>query len=266
MVMPRTTNRGAVHVSSFAPKGILSTIRDHAGECALLALPRAFWVLLVTGVAAASLFAALLVVLRFVNPPVSSFMAGRWLAGASLEQRWVPLSAISPHLIKAVIVSEDGQFCRHRGVDFRELEAALRQAENGALDQVRGASTITMQVAKNLFLWPSKDFVRKGLELGMALMMDGLWPKERVLEVYLNIAEWGPGIFGAEAAARYHFRKPALRLNEREAALLAASLPNPIKRSASRPGPGLRHLAQVVQNRAQSAGQRASCILAKGVR
>ncbi len=207
------------------------------------------------------LSSVLLLFFRFVDPPMSTLMLGQALTGSKIEQRWVDFDRISPNLVRAVISSEDAQFCRHYGVDLGEFAAALRKAEGNGLDDVRGASTITMQVAKNLFLWPSKDLLRKGLEIGIAVVMEQIWPKQRILEVYLNIAEWGPGVFGAEAAAQHHFKKPASRLSPREAALLAASLPNPHRRVAGKPGPHTRRIAQIVQARARSAGERTACVL-----
>jgi monofunctional biosynthetic peptidoglycan transglycosylase len=215
----------------------------------------------------AALVTALIVValllFRFVDPPMTPLMLAQRLTGQSIEQRWVRLEQISPNLIRAVITSEDGQFCWHRGIDFREMALAMKNAEDDGLEDVRGASTISMQVAKNLFLWNSKDLIRKGLEIWVTLAMEVLWPKQRILEVYLNIAEWGPGVFGAEAAARHHFRKPAARLTEREAALLAASLPNPIARDAGQPGPGTRRLASIIEARTRSASARTACILGR---
>lgn len=208
-----------------------------------------------------SIVLVLLLIFRFVDPPMSALMLGQALAGGKVDQRWVSLDEISPNLVRAVISSEDGQFCSHFGVDFRELEHALRKAGQDGLDSARGASTISMQVAKNLFLWPSKDLLRKGLELGITVIMEQVWSKRRILEVYLNIAEWGPGIFGAEAAARHHFRKSAARLTAQEAALLAASLPNPHRRVAGSAGPGTRRIAQIVATRARSLGRRAACVL-----
>jgi monofunctional glycosyltransferase len=215
-------------------------------------------VLLIGGLAVVGPITVLLVLFRSLDPPTSALMLGQRLSGMEVEQRWVPLQRIANPLIAAVIVSEDGAFCSHHGIDFRELEAAMEEAERSGED-VRGASTITMQVAKNLFLWPGKSYLRKGLEAGLALLIELVWPKRRILEVYLNIAEWGPGIFGAEAAAQYHFRKPAARLGEREAALLAVSLPNPIERDAGQPGPGTRRLADLIQRRMRLIGKRAQC-------
>jgi monofunctional biosynthetic peptidoglycan transglycosylase len=148
-----------------------------------------------------------------------------------------------------VIASEDARFCVHRGIDFGELRAALEDADD--LSDMRGGSTIAQQTAKNLFLWPGRSVVRKALEFPLALWLDLVLGKRRVMEIYLNIAEWGPnGEFGAEAATRHAFSKSAKDLNSREAALLASVLPNPRRRSAARPGPGVRRLAGIYEARA----------------
>ncbi len=183
---------------------------------------------------------------RFVDPPISALMVGRAFAGQSIEQRWIPLESISPNLTLAVIASEDAQFCNHWGVDWKEIDAAIEKAEEDG-GQIRGASTIPMQTAKNLFLWPGRSWLRKSIEIPLAYTMSTLWPKRRMLEIYLNIAEWGPGVFGAEAAARRHFGKSAATLTRREAALLAAALPNPHVRRAGRAGPGTRRVAARVE-------------------
>ncbi len=200
---------------------------------------------------------ALLVIFRFVDPPGSALMAWRWVNGTTVTRDWVPISSISPNLVRAVIVSEDWTFCDHHGVDVAAMQEAIEKAGDGI---PRGASTISMQVVKNVFLWPSKSYVRKAIELPMTLVMEILWPKQRVLEVYLNVAEWGPGIFGAEAAARHHFNKPASRLTSREAAQLAASLPNPFVRDAGDPGPRLARKATTIQNRMRIAGGVTECV------
>ncbi len=189
---------------------------------------------------AAVLLLGLILLYRFVDPPISMLMLIQRLGGTAIHQRWVPLARIAPVLPQAVIASEDARFCYHRGVDWGELAEAIESSREG---MARGGSTITMQVVKNLFLWPSRSYVRKALEIPLAYAVELLWPKRRILEVYLNVAEWGPGIFGAETAALYHFRKPAALLTLREAALLAVSLPNPVERQAGRPGPGLLRLA-----------------------
>lgn len=177
----------------------------------------------------------LVVLYRWADPPASTLMLGQQLTGTEIEQRWVPIERISPHLVQAVILSEDGGFCRHRGVDWSALEEAIESS--------RGGSTITMQVVKNLFLWPQRSYIRKALEIVLAYVVEVVWPKERVLEIYLNIAEWGPGIFGAEAAARSHFGRSASQLSPQEAALLAVSLPSPIERRAGYPDQQMRRLA-----------------------
>jgi monofunctional biosynthetic peptidoglycan transglycosylase len=186
-------------------------------------------------------------------------MLSQHLDGTRVQQRWVPLNRISPALQQAVIMSEDGRFCRHSGVDWGEMAAALDSARDGA---ARGGSTISMQVVKNLFLWPSKSYVRKAIEIALAYGIEAAWPKRRVLEIYLNIAEWGPGIFGAEAAARYHFHKPASLLTAREATLLAVSLPNPFDRRAGNPGPGTLRLADNLSLRMRAAPGNFACVRA----
>lgn len=171
-------------------------------------------------------------VYRFV-PPVSTLMIGRWLALESVDRQWVPLDAIAPDLVRAVIAAEDARFCRHGGVDWVALNDVLDDA--GDDGPARGASTITMQTVKNVFLWPGRSYIRKGLELPLAMIVDVIWGKPRTMEIYLNVAEWGEGIFGAEAAARRYFGKAARQLTRREAALLASALPNPIRRDPRRP-------------------------------
>jgi monofunctional biosynthetic peptidoglycan transglycosylase len=177
------------------------------------------------------LFLALAILYSQTHPP-SMLMLGRWVAGRPVDRVWVPFDDISRNLVAAVVTSEDGRFCSHHGVDWIEMRNAIEDEEDGPS---RGASTITMQTVKNLFLWNSRSFIRKGLEIPMALSLDRLWSKRRILETYLNIAEWGEGVFGAEAAARTYFGKSAKQLDLREAALLAAALPNPKLRNPRHP-------------------------------
>ena len=194
---------------------------------------------------------------RFVDPP-STLIVARRLTGKPVEQNWVPLARIAPALPLAVIVAEDARFCSHRGVDFAEIREAIEDADE--LSEMRGGSTITQQVAKNLFLWPGRSYVRKALELPLALWIDLVLPKRRVMEIYLNIAEWGPaGEFGAEAGARRAFGKPASGLSASEAALMAAMLPNPRRRDAKKPSAGVRRLAGIYRARASKA-KVASCV------
>jgi monofunctional glycosyltransferase len=183
--------------------------------------------------------------------PVSTLMAWRWLTGAPMSRQWIDFGAISPALPRSVVAAEDAKFCVHHGIDWDALNDVIEDAEEG--EATRGGSTITQQVAKNLFLWPGRSMVRKALEFPLAFWIDFVLPKQRILEIYLNIAELGPsGQFGANAGAEYAFGRPASNLSPHEAALLAAILPNPIKRSARNPGPGVRRLAGTYVVRAQS--------------
>jgi monofunctional biosynthetic peptidoglycan transglycosylase len=188
-----------------------------------------------------------------VGHPVSTLMAWRWLKGAPMSRQWIDFAAISPALPRSVVGSEDAKFCSHHGIDWDALRDVIDDAEDGEV--TRGGSTITQQVAKNLFLWPGRSIIRKVLEFPLALWIDLVLPKQRILEIYLNIAEWGPsGQFGAQAGAAYAFGRPASALSPRDAALLAAILPNPVKRSARNPGAGVRRLAGTYMARAQSSG------------
>ncbi len=189
--------------------------------------------------------------------PVSNLMIGRWLTGQPVDRRFVPLSAISPKLIASVILSEDGQFCREHGVDFSALREVIG---DGDAAPTRGASTLTMQVVKNLFLWPGRSYIRKGLEIPLAVALDTLWGKRRVLEAYLNVAEWGDGIFGIEAAAQREFHVSAAALTIRQAALLATALPNPILRSVTRPSRRHRQLAQRIVDMQGLAAAHVACV------
>jgi monofunctional biosynthetic peptidoglycan transglycosylase len=187
-----------------------------------------------------------------VGHPVSTLMAWRWLSGAPMSRQWIDLASMSPGLPRSVVASEDAKFCSHHGIDWDALRDVLDDTEDGEV--ARGGSTITQQVAKNLFLWQGRSLVRKALEFPLALWIDLVLPKRRILEIYLNIAELGPsGQFGAQAGSAYAFGRPASSLTTREAALLAAILPNPVTRSARNPGPGVRRLAGTYMVRAQAA-------------
>lgn len=178
--------------------------------------------------------------LRWIDPLTSAFMieaqASAIAAGNSnYESRyqWVDLEQISPHAALAVVASEDQQFPFHAGFDLKSIREAVRQ--NAHRKRPRGASTITQQVAKNLFLWNGASYARKGIEAWLTVLIETLWPKERILEVYLNVAQFGPGVYGVEAAAQRFYRKHAARLTRAEAATLAAVLPNPVRMHADRP-------------------------------
>jgi monofunctional biosynthetic peptidoglycan transglycosylase len=187
---------------------------------------------------------------RFVPPPVTPLMVIRRIEGAPIRQRFVPLDRISPALIRAVVASEDEKFCFHHGFDWDALGAAWKDWRAGR--EPKGASTITMQTAKNLFLWPGRSIVRKGVEAYLTVLIELFWSKQRIIETYLNIIEWGDGIYGAEMAARAHFGKPAAALTAREAALLAAVLPNPRRWSPEDATPYIEERAAVIRERMPS--------------
>jgi len=197
---------------------------------------------------------------RFVDP-VSTPMLWRWLTGARVERIVVPLDRIAPVLPLTVILAEDGTFCRNRGIDLGAIREAFRQYDDDGV--ARGASTITQQVAKNLFLWSGRSVVRKVLEFPLALWINLVLPKRRVMEIYLNVAEWGPnGEFGAEAAARYAFGISARNLDALQAAELTSILPNPVRRSARNPSVLVRQLAAVHLRRAAAHPAFAACLRA----
>jgi monofunctional biosynthetic peptidoglycan transglycosylase len=203
---------------------------------------------------------SLIVAFRFLDPPGSMLMAGRAFAGDAIQHVWVPLDRISPRLVKAVVTSEDARFCEHWGVDWGAVHEAIEDAQTRADFEPRGASTIAMQTAKNLFLWQDRSYLRKAIEVPLAYTMTLLWPKPRLIEIYLNIVEWGPGVFGAEAAARHHFGRSAAGLTRRQAAQLAAALPNPHARNAGRPGPRTLRLARYLERRAARESVPLGCI------
>jgi monofunctional glycosyltransferase len=191
--------------------------------------------------------------------PISMPMLWRRLTGQRVERIVVPLNHISPALQLAVIVAEDGSFCHNGGIDLGAIREAMRQSED--IGESRGASTITQQTAKNLFLWEGRSFIRKALELPLALWLNLVLPKRRILEIYLNIAEWGPnGEFGAEAGARWAFGKSARDLTPYQAATLAAILPNPVLRSAKTPGVLVRRLAALYERRSIQFAALDACI------
>ncbi|HEX5775913.1 MAG TPA: monofunctional biosynthetic peptidoglycan transglycosylase [Caulobacteraceae bacterium] len=199
------------------------------------------WVLVVTVVFPVTLTA----IYRFVPPPVTFLMVQRLYEGKGLNRRWRPLSDISPRLVRAVIAAEDTGFCRHRGFDFKAMEKALENNERRP-NRIRGGSTISQQTAKNVFLWPQRSYVRKGMEAYFTVLIEGLWGKRRIMEVYLNTVEWGPGLYGAEAAARKNFGVGADALTQAQAARLAAILPSPLKWRAAKPGPYVKRRSRKI--------------------
>lgn len=190
--------------------------------------------------------------------PISTLMLAETLSGRSYERQWVDFDNIAPVLVQSVMMSEDGQFCTHSGIDWEALNLVIDDALDGEV--TRGASTIPMQTAKNLFLPSTRSVIRKALEIPMAMWMDVVWSKERLMEIYLNIAEWAPGVYGIEAAAQAYFGVPAAKLSARQSALLAVTLPNPIKRNAANPSRGMRRLAGIIEDRARQSGAYIKCL------
>lgn len=199
---------------------------------------------------------------RFIDPPATLLMLQRAAEGERIRHYPIPLGEMGPHIVRAVIASEDANFCAHDGFDIEAIQGAMASNENGR--RLRGASTISQQTAKNLFLWPSRSWLRKAFETYFTVIIETLWPKQRIMEAYLNAAEFGDGIFGVEAAAQERFGVSAARLTPLQAARLAAVLPSPNRYSATRPGPYVRRQAGRIMARARSvqASGAAVCVLA----
>jgi len=185
-------------------------------------------------------------VYRLLPPPATPLMLLRLAEGNGLDKEWRPLAQISPNLVRAVMAGEDAKFCRHHGFDWEAIDAAWQRYKSGK-GKLRGASTISMQTAKNVFLWPGRDWVRKAFEAYFTGLVELAWGKRRIIEIYLNVVEWAPGVYGAEAASRFYFHKPAAALSEDEAARLAAILPDPLHWSASRPNPYVRERSAFIR-------------------
>jgi len=208
------------------------------------------WLLLSRGVALVLVLTVLLLlILRFVPPPTSAFMLQ---SPYPVTQHWVAIDTLPPHVSLAMVASEDQRFPAHLGVDMTEISKALQQADDG--DGMRGASTISQQTAKNLLLWPGRSLLRKGLEATLALSLELVWGKKRILEVYLNIAEFGKGIYGVEAASQHYFGKPASRLSRNQAARLAVLLPSPRKRDPRQLTPYLEQRVVWIERQMQQLG------------
>ncbi len=200
----------------------------------------------------------LILIYRIVPPPITPLMLVRLIQGEGLTKDWRPLADISPFLPQAVVASEDNRFCEHFGFDWPELSHQLDRAWQGR--STRGASTISMQVAKNVLLWPGRDPVRKLFEAVLTPQLELFWNKRRIIEVYLNVAETGPGLYGAEAAAHRYFDKPASALNRHEAALIAAVLPNPRVWSPQRPTRYIAQRARTIERRMGQLGPLLDCV------
>ena len=195
---------------------------------------------------------AQVLIYRVVPAPITILMIERLFEGKGLRHDWRPIDRISPHLVESVIAAEDSGFCDHNGFDFEAMQKAA-EANARHPGKVRGGSTISQQTAKNVFLWPGRDYVRKGLEAGYTVLIETIWGKRRIMEMYLNAIEWGPGIYGAEAASQAYFHVPANRLTPGQAARLAAVLPSPLKWKAVRPG-------RYVARRSARIGARAAVV------
>ncbi len=223
---PRAKRKPSPSASTTAPRSSISGSslwprvgRFLLGLLAVLAIGPPLWV----------------VIYRITPPPITILMVERMIEGRGLDKSWRPLSQISPSLAQAVIGAEDARFCEHHGFDFKAMEAAA--AHNARHPgKIRGGSTISQQTAKNVFLWPGRSYVRKAAEAYFTVLIEALWGKRRILETYLNVVEWGPGIYGAEAAAQAYFGHDADQLTPEESARLAAILPDPLKWKAVHPG------------------------------
>jgi monofunctional biosynthetic peptidoglycan transglycosylase len=214
--------------------------------------------------------ALLTLAFRWFEPPFTWLMVERALAGEQIRRTPIPLERMSPHLVRAVIAAEDACFCSHFGFDVEAIQDAIEHNERQAARpperrRLRGASTISQQTAKNVFLWEDRTWLRKGIETYFTVWIEAFWPKERIMEAYLNNAEWGDGVFGAEQAARVNFSKPAADLTAREAARLAAVLPSPNRWSADNPGPFVRRRAATIVGRMGVVRREglADCVLAR---
>jgi monofunctional biosynthetic peptidoglycan transglycosylase len=196
---------------------------------------------------------SLVLLYRILPPPATPLMILRLVEGHGWSRDWVGWDSIDPAIMRAVIAAEDAKFCRHHGFDWEAIDDAMEANEDGR--RIRGGSTISQQTAKNVFLWPGRSWLRKGLEAYLTVLIETLWSKRRILEVYLNSVEFGPGVYGVEAAARFHFKKGAADLTTRQAALLAAVLPNPIRFSASEPSGYINGYASRIQGRMGGVGK-----------
>lgn len=219
--------------------------------------PTTFWgrlrrLVLITLAALVAFSILSLIVFRWVPLPTTAFMIREGLVGTKIDYRWVPISRISPYAALAVIASEDQNFFKHWGLDLKAVADAVEDNRHRKIP--RGASTISQQVAKNLFLWPGHSYVRKAMEAYFTVVMEQLWPKQRILEVYLNIAEMGDGVFGVEAASQRFFHKAAADLNRREAAALAVVLPNPKQMSVLRPSDYVRQRTRQITRQMTALG------------
>lgn len=234
-------------------------VTDGVGQSARVGVARLVvrWSLRVVGAfVAASL--AIVALYHWVDPPLTPLMVIRGVQGliagerVGIDRRWVHLEDVSPVVVRSVIAAEDARFFQHWGVDLKELQRAREYNARQRGGRLRGASTITMQCARSTFLWPSRTWLRKAVEVWFAVLMEQLWGKRRILEIYLNVVEWGPGVYGVEAAARRSFGVAAAQLDARRAALLAAALPAPHRFDPAAPTPYLERRAATIAARARN--------------
>jgi len=199
---------------------------------------------------------------RIVPPPITILMIVRLVEGRGLDHRWVPIRRIAPAMVRAVVASEDSRFCEHHGFDVQAIDAALRHNAQRP-GRIRGGSTISQQTAKNVFLWPERSWVRKGAEAWFTVLIEAIWGKRRIMEVYLNTVEMGPGLYGVEAASQRYFHKPASALAPAEAGRLAAILPSPLRWKAAHPGPYVRRRTGRIEARSDTVARAglADCVL-----
>ena len=198
----------------------------------------------------------LLPLYALVNPPVTTVMLFKALGGAGIDKSWAGIEDISPRLVRAVITSEDQRFCFHHGIDWVEVQNALDDEDS----RFRGASTITMQTVKNLFLWTGRSWIRKALEAPLALYAELFLSKRRIMEIYLNIVEWDTGVYGASAASEHFFQVAPAKLSATQAARLAAVLPSPTTRDAAEPGRGTARIARRIAARMAAGQADATCV------
>ncbi|HET7715373.1 MAG TPA: transglycosylase domain-containing protein [Bauldia sp.] len=248
-------SRAASAKSQPAAEAKAARKKDAAGRAAPVRIRRILRAALLV-LAGLALIPGVLVPVYMAVPPISTLMIATRIIDGPIERDWVSLDEVAKILVVSVMVAEDGRFCAHRGVDWGALNEVLEDPDGPS----RGASTIAMQTVRNLFLWQAPSYFRKGIEIPLALYADAIWTKRRTMEIYLNIAEWGPNIFGIEAAARHHFGKSAKDLTANQAALLAVTLPNPRVRDPANPSRLMRSLARTVAARARVAGDYVKCL------
>ena len=217
---------------------------------------RRLWRTILIVVVVVLLLPVVLVPIYSVIPPISTLMVSTRLVDGPIDRQWVAFDDIAKVAVVSVMVSEDARFCGHGGVDWQELNKVLDNPDGPS----RGASTIAMQTVRNLFLWQAPSYFRKALEIPLALYADLVWSKRRTMEIYLNVAEWGPNVFGIEAAAQHHFGRSAKELTANQAALLAVTLPNPRVRDPANPSRTMKSLARTVAARAKLAGGYIECL------